>query len=174
MAYRLSPRLPTRPARRALASGPPLTPSTWVSLPNLLSLVIVMLMCLSGMPVTLIGEAVFARCLSSLKSERVKASKVIGGPQEEPFKGDKQQFIDDLEQALYASKIISCAIPIIAVVVITLADRASCRYSQGFMLMREAAKEYSWNLNNAGIALMWRGGEYGCFVAIFDRCLWTS
>jgi 6-phosphogluconate dehydrogenase len=61
----------------------------------------------SGTPVTLIGEAVFARCLSALKGERVKASKVLGGPQEEPFKGDKQQFIDDLEQALYASKIIS-------------------------------------------------------------------
>ena len=91
-----------------------------------------------GMPVTLIGEAVFARCLSSIKAERVRASKVLGGPQAEPFRGDKQQFIDDLEQALYASKIIS--------------------YSQGFMLMREAAKQYSWELNYAGIALMWRGG----------------
>jgi 6-phosphogluconate dehydrogenase len=60
-----------------------------------------------GMPVTLIGEAVFARCLSSIKAERTKASKKLGGPQAEPFKGDKQQFIDDLEQALYASKIIS-------------------------------------------------------------------
>jgi len=91
-----------------------------------------------GMPVTLIGEAVFARCLSALKGERTRASKILGGPQAEPFKGDKQQFIDDLEQALYASKIIS--------------------YSQGFMLMREAAKEYKWELNYAGIALMWRGG----------------
>jgi len=91
-----------------------------------------------GMPVTLIGEAVFARCLSALRDERVSASKVLGGPPLEPFKGDKQQFIDDLEQALYASKIIS--------------------YAQGFMLMREAAKEYNWTLNNAGIALMWRGG----------------
>ena len=71
--------------------------------------------------VTLIGEAVFARCLSAIKSERTRASKVISGPQKEPFKGDKQQFIDDLEQALYASKIIS--------------------YTQGFMLMRETAKE---------------------------------
>jgi len=61
----------------------------------------------SGMPVTLIGEAVFARCLSSIKDERVAASKRLGGPQQEPFKGDKAQFIDDLEQALYASKIIS-------------------------------------------------------------------
>lgn len=91
-----------------------------------------------GMPVTLIGEAVFARCLSSIKDERVRASKKIGGPQIEPFTGDKKQFIDDLEQALYASKIIS--------------------YAQGFMLMREAAKDYGWHLNNAGIALMWRGG----------------
>ncbi|KAK9894425.1 putative 6-phosphogluconate dehydrogenase [Cystobasidium minutum MCA 4210] len=91
-----------------------------------------------GQPVTLIGEAVFARCLSSLKAERVRASKVLGGPQIAPFEGDKKQFIDDLEQALYASKIIS--------------------YSQGFMLMREAAKEYNWKLNYAGIALMWRGG----------------
>ncbi|GAA6064338.1 hypothetical protein JCM10212_002314 [Sporobolomyces blumeae] len=91
-----------------------------------------------GMPVTLIGEAVFARCLSSIKEERVRASKVIGGPQIEGFTGDKKQFIDDLEQALYASKIVS--------------------YAQGFMLMREAAKEYKWSLNYSGIALMWRGG----------------
>jgi 6-phosphogluconate dehydrogenase len=91
-----------------------------------------------GMPVTLIGEAVFARCLSAIKEERVRASKVIGGPQIDAFTGDKKQFIDDLEQALYASKIVS--------------------YAQGFMLMREAAKEYGWHLNNAGIALMWRGG----------------
>ncbi|KAI0348711.1 6-phosphogluconate dehydrogenase [Trametopsis cervina] len=92
----------------------------------------------AGMPVTLIGEAVFARCLSSIKEERVRASKVLAGPQKEPFKGDKQQFVDDLEQALYASKIIS--------------------YTQGFMLMRETAKEMKWNLNYAGIARMWRGG----------------
>ena len=71
--------------------------------------------------VTLIGEAVFARCLSAIKAERTRASKVIAGPQKEAFRGDKQQFIDDLEQALYASKIIS--------------------YTQGFMLMRETAKE---------------------------------
>ena len=70
---------------------------------------------------TLIGEAVFARCLSAIKEERTRASKIINGPQREPFRGDKQQFIDDLEQALYASKIIS--------------------YTQGFMLMRETAKE---------------------------------
>jgi len=66
---------------------------------------------------------VFARCLSAIKEERVRASKNIAGPQKEVFKGDKQLFIDDLEQALYASKIIS--------------------YTQGFMLMRENAKEVS-------------------------------
>lgn len=71
----------------------------------------------------MIGEAVFARCLSAIKEERVRASKVISGPPKEPFRGDKQLFIDDLEQALYASKIIS--------------------YTQGFMLMRETAKEVS-------------------------------
>ncbi|KAF8746239.1 hypothetical protein AX14_000037 [Amanita brunnescens Koide BX004] len=92
----------------------------------------------AGTPVTLIGEAVFARCLSAIKEERDRACKVLYGPQKEPFRGDKQQFIDDLEQALYASKIIS--------------------YTQGFMLMRETAKEVGWNLNYAGIARMWRGG----------------
>ncbi|MCO5565693.1 hypothetical protein L7F22_019367 [Adiantum nelumboides] len=91
-----------------------------------------------GQPVTLIGEAVFARCLSSLKEERTRASKKINGPSIKPFEGNKQQFIADLEQALYASKIVS--------------------YAQGFMLMREAAKEYNWTLNNPSIALMWRGG----------------
>lgn len=91
-----------------------------------------------GMPVTLIGEAVFARCLSSIKAERVRASKVLQGPEIPPFSGDKEVAIADLEQALYASKIIS--------------------YAQGFMLIREAAKQYSWKLNNPAIALMWRGG----------------
>jgi 6-phosphogluconate dehydrogenase len=91
-----------------------------------------------GQPVTLIGEAVFARCLSSLKEERVRASKLLSGPTVKPFEGDKKQFIADLEQALYASKIVS--------------------YAQGFMLMREAAKEYKWDLNYPSIALMWRGG----------------
>ena len=94
-----------------------------------------------GMPVTLIGEAVFARCLSSLRPERGRASSILSGPSvegiESPIK-DKEQFINDLEQALYASKIIS--------------------YTQGFMLIREAAKEYGWKLNNPAIALMWRGG----------------
>jgi len=90
-----------------------------------------------GQPLTLIGEAVFARCLSALKEERVEASKVLSGPVPE-FTGDKKEFIDDLQQALYASKIVS--------------------YAQGYQLMRAAAEEYGWNLNNGGIALMWRGG----------------
>lgn len=93
-----------------------------------------------GMPVTLIGEAVFARCLSAIKEERVRASKVLEGPSVEGASPitDKKKFVDDMEQALYASKLIS--------------------YSQGFMLMKEAAKSYKWSLNEAGIALMWRGG----------------
>ena len=90
-----------------------------------------------GVPLTLISEAVFARCLSSQKDERVAASKVISGPKVN-FTGDKKAFIDDLRNALFASKIIS--------------------YAQGYLLMREAAKEYGWNLNYGGIALMWRGG----------------
>ncbi|MBN2737100.1 MAG: decarboxylating NADP(+)-dependent phosphogluconate dehydrogenase [Spirochaetales bacterium] len=90
-----------------------------------------------GMPVTLIGEAVYARCLSALKNERVAASKLIKG-KTETFKGDKKAFIEDIRKALLASKIVS--------------------YAQGYMLMREAAKEYKWNLNYGGIALMWRGG----------------
>ncbi|XP_078483772.1 6-phosphogluconate dehydrogenase, decarboxylating-like [Ciona intestinalis] len=90
-----------------------------------------------GMPLTLIGESVFARCLSALKDERVVASKQLDGPTIS-FTGDKKVFLDDLKQALYAAKIIS--------------------YAQGFMLMREAAKELKWKLNYGGIALMWRGG----------------
>ncbi|MCL2210714.1 MAG: decarboxylating NADP(+)-dependent phosphogluconate dehydrogenase [Treponema sp.] len=90
-----------------------------------------------GVPLTLIGEAVFGRCLSSVKDERVKASKVFSSPKiSSPC--DKNLFIKDLEKALYASKIVS--------------------YAQGYLLMREAAKEYKWNLNYGGIALMWRGG----------------
>ncbi len=90
-----------------------------------------------GQPVTLIGEAVFARCLSALKEERVKASKVLRGPRAS-FRGDRDRFINDLRRALYASKIIS--------------------YAQGYQLMRAAAEQYNWNLNYGGIALMWRGG----------------
>ncbi|CAG8550994.1 11053_t:CDS:2 [Paraglomus occultum] len=92
-----------------------------------------------GVPVTLIGEAVFARTLSSLKNERVRASEILSGPASSGHQiVDKNEFVKKLGQALYASKLVS--------------------YAQGFMLMREAAKEYNWNLNNAGIALMWRGG----------------
>lgn len=90
-----------------------------------------------GIPLTLIGESVFSRCLSAQKDLRVKASKVIKGTKSH-FEGDKKQFIDDLEQAIYASKIVS--------------------YAQGYDLMMEAAKEYKWNLSYGGIALMWRGG----------------
>jgi len=91
-----------------------------------------------GQPLTAIAEAVFARCLSALKDERVKASKILNGPSTQAFDGDKQEMIKDLEQALYASKIVS--------------------YAQGYQLMRAAAAEYGWNLNYGGIALMWRGG----------------
>lgn len=90
-----------------------------------------------GIPLTLIGEAVFGRCLSALKDERVKASGILEGPRPE-FVGDKKSFIDDLAKALYASKLIS--------------------YAQGYMLMQEAAKEYKWDLNYGGVALLWRGG----------------
>ena len=90
-----------------------------------------------GIPLTLIGEAVFARCLSAMKEERVNASKILTGPSPK-YNGDKEAFIEDIRKALYASKIIS--------------------YAQGFTLMRSAAKTYGWNLNYGGIALMWRGG----------------
>ncbi len=90
-----------------------------------------------GQPLTLIGEAVFARCLSALKEERVQAARQLPGPAAK-FTGDKAAFVDDLRHALYASKIAS--------------------YAQGYQLMRAAAKEYGWTLNYGGIALMWRGG----------------
>ncbi len=90
-----------------------------------------------GMPVTLIGEAVFARALSSLKGERGRASKKLSGPAPQ-FSGEKQAFIDDVMLALYASKVVS--------------------YAQGYMLLREASREYDWKLNFGSIALMWRGG----------------
>ena len=90
-----------------------------------------------GVPLTLIGEAVFARCLSAIKEERVAASKILSGPVAK-FTGDRKAFIADLKSALYASKIVS--------------------YAQGYTLMRTAAKTYGWNLNYGGIALMWRGG----------------
>ena len=90
-----------------------------------------------GVPLTLIGEAVFARCLSAIKEERVAASKVLEGPTPK-FEGDKKAFINDIRKALFAAKIVS--------------------YAQGYTLMRAAAKTYGWNLNYGGIALMWRGG----------------
>lgn len=90
-----------------------------------------------GIPLTLIGEAVFARCLSAVKEERVAAAKVLSGPIPK-FSGDKSAFLEDLKHALYASKIVS--------------------YAQGYALMRAAAEEYGWDLNYGGIALMWRGG----------------
>ena len=90
-----------------------------------------------GTPVTLIGEAVFARCLSAMKDERVAASKILNGPAK-PDVQDRKAFIEDVRRALYCSKMIS--------------------YAQGYMLLREAAKDQGWNLNFGGIALMWRGG----------------
>lgn len=90
-----------------------------------------------GVPLTLIGESVFARCLSSQKDLRVEASKVINGPTPK-FEGDKAKFVNDIKMALLGAKIIS--------------------YAQGYNLMMEAAKEYGWNLNYGEIALMWRGG----------------
>ncbi len=90
-----------------------------------------------GIPLTLIGEAVFARSLSALKNERIKASSILSGPVPK-FEGDKKSFIEDIKNALYASKIIS--------------------YAQGYSLMHSAAKNFGWNLNFGEIALMWRGG----------------
>jgi len=91
-----------------------------------------------GAPVTLIGEAVFARTLSSQKEQRVTASKILKGPPAVPFNGDRKQFLNDIRDSIYASKIVS--------------------YAQGYVLMGQAAKEFKWELNYGGIALMWRGG----------------
>lgn len=91
----------------------------------------------TGTPLTLIGEAVYARSLSALKDDRVEASKILSGPKPK-FEGDKTAFIEDLRKALYAAKLVS--------------------YAQGYVLMKYAAKEFGWNLNYGGIALMWRGG----------------
>src|SRR6267154_3105798 len=90
-----------------------------------------------GIPITLMAEAVYSRCVSALKDERVAASKKLKGPRSK-ISGDRTKFVEAIRQALYASKIIS--------------------YAQGYMLMRAAAAEYKWNLNYGGIALMWRGG----------------
>ena len=90
-----------------------------------------------GVPTTLITEAVFARCLSAQKDARVRAEPVLSGPDAE-FEGDRTQFIDDVKQALYASKL--------------------CSYAQGYVQLDAAAKEFGWKLNNGPIALLWRGG----------------
>jgi len=90
-----------------------------------------------GSPSPTIAEAVFARCVSALKEERVAASKILQGPSS-AFKGNPGEFIEDVRKALYASKI--------------------CSYAQGFQLLRAAAQEYKWDLNYGQIALMWRGG----------------
>ncbi|MGA2864818.1 MAG: decarboxylating NADP(+)-dependent phosphogluconate dehydrogenase [Verrucomicrobiota bacterium] len=90
-----------------------------------------------GIPVTLIAEAVYARCLSALKEERAAAARQLKGPRP-VIPGDQKKFVEDIRRALYASKIAS--------------------YAQGYMLLRAAAREYHWNLNYGGIALMWRGG----------------
>ena len=93
-----------------------------------------------GVPLTLIGEAVWARCLSAQKDERVRASKLISGPNcKFPKKdGDKVAFVEDIKNALFASKVVS--------------------YAQGFALLRSAAKTHGWNLNLGDVAMMWRGG----------------
>ena len=91
-----------------------------------------------GVPLTLIGESVFARCLSAQKEERVAASEILEGPAPVKYTGDRAAFLEDLRKALFAAKVVS--------------------YAQGYALMRAAAKEYGWNLNYGGIALMWRGG----------------
>jgi len=90
-----------------------------------------------GIPLTMVAEAVFARCLSSLKEERVTASKIFPAPQSQ-WKGDKQSFINSIRDAVFASKLVS--------------------YTQGYILMRAAAAEFKWSLNYGAIALMWRGG----------------
>jgi len=91
-----------------------------------------------GIPLTLIGEAVFARCLSSLKDERVEAEKQLQGPANTRYQGNREEFINHIKNALYASKIVS--------------------YAQGFMLIREVGQQFKWTLNFGSIALMWRGG----------------
>lgn len=108
-----------------------------------------------GQPVTLIGESVFARCLSALKEERVAASRVLEGPKKVLTISEKKEFIEDVRRALYCSKMIS--------------------YAQGYMLLRAIEKEQNWQLNMGGIALMWRGGciirsvFLGNIKAAFDK-----
>ncbi len=107
-----------------------------------------------GIPITLISEAVYSRCISSFKDERVAAAKKLKGPRPK-ISGDRAKFVEQIRQALFASKIVS--------------------YAQGYMLMRAAAKQNNWNLNYGGIALMWRGGciirsrFLGDIKAAFDK-----
>jgi 6-phosphogluconate dehydrogenase len=91
-----------------------------------------------GQPVTLIGESVFARCLSALKDERIAASKILEGPKKALTISEKKAFIEDVRRALYCSKMVS--------------------YAQGYMLLRAIEADQKWELNMGGIALMWRGG----------------
>ncbi|WP_246943798.1 NADP-dependent phosphogluconate dehydrogenase [Bacillus pinisoli] len=91
-----------------------------------------------GVPLPIITESVFARFISALKDERVKASKILKGPEKKEFAGDKKEFIESVRKALYASKIVS--------------------YAQGFAQMRAASEEYNWNLNYGEIAMIFRGG----------------
>jgi 6-phosphogluconate dehydrogenase len=91
-----------------------------------------------GVPLPMITESVFARFISALKDERVKASKILKGPEKKEFTGDKQEFIEAVRRALYASKI--------------------CSYAQGFAQMRAASEEYNWDLNYGEIAMIFRGG----------------
>ena len=108
-----------------------------------------------AMPLTLIGESVFSRCLSALKDERVAASKMLTGPASRRRVAERKAFIEDVRRALYCSKMIS--------------------YAQGYMLLRAAEKEHGWHLNLGGIALMWRGGciirsrFLGNIKAAFDK-----
>jgi len=108
-----------------------------------------------GQPVTLIGESVFARCLSALKDERVNASRVLDGPKKVLTISEQKEFIEDVRRALYCSKMVS--------------------YAQGYMLLRAIEKDQNWNLNMGGIALMWRGGciirsvFLGNIKAAFDK-----
>src|SRR6266568_152347 len=90
-----------------------------------------------GVPITLISEAVYARCISAFKEERVAAAKKLRGPKP-AISGDRAKLVEAIRQALYASKIVS--------------------YAQGYMLMAAAARQYQWKLNYGGVALMWRGG----------------
>ena len=108
-----------------------------------------------GVPTTLITEAVFSRCLSGQKDARVRASEQLTGPSDVTYDGDKQEFIDAVEQALYASKLVS--------------------YAQGYVQLDASAEDFGWKLNNGPIALLWRGGciirsrFLGDIKAAFDK-----